>query len=149
MFETNNFCFFVFFSSSSSGDSIDGCFVICWVTYRWQVVGEDDGIQYGPFPVPKRGLPITVIPRKKRAMWWSLIKRILDDDKVEVYVSQTWVFIWLRKIFKLRMLCICYQEMVVCRETKTKKTQQEEMYVLWNLCGLNCGCLIFISPLLV
>ncbi|KVH94648.1 cytochrome P450 [Cynara cardunculus var. scolymus] len=24
----------------------------------WDVVGEDDGIQYGPFPVPKQGLPI-------------------------------------------------------------------------------------------
>ncbi|XP_010262547.1 PREDICTED: abscisic acid 8'-hydroxylase 2-like [Nelumbo nucifera] len=30
-------------------------------TYRWKVAGEDDeGIQYGPFPVPKGGLPIRV-----------------------------------------------------------------------------------------
>ncbi|XP_031254978.1 abscisic acid 8'-hydroxylase 2 [Pistacia vera] len=35
--------------------------------YRWQVVGDKDGIQYGPFPVPKRGLPIRVIPRNKKA----------------------------------------------------------------------------------
>ncbi|KAL3530777.1 hypothetical protein ACH5RR_010099 [Cinchona calisaya] len=35
-------------------------------TYRWKVVGgEEDGIQYGPFPVPKRGLPIRVHQRKK------------------------------------------------------------------------------------
>lgn len=27
-------------------------------SFRWDVVGEDDGIQYGPFPVPKQGLPI-------------------------------------------------------------------------------------------
>ncbi|KAE8664674.1 Abscisic acid 8'-hydroxylase 1 [Hibiscus syriacus] len=32
--------------------------------YRWEVVGDEDGIQYGPFPVPKRGLPIKVTPRK-------------------------------------------------------------------------------------
>ncbi|GKV32907.1 hypothetical protein SLEP1_g41473 [Rubroshorea leprosula] len=35
-------------------------------TYRWKVVGDEDGIQYVPFPVPKRGLPIKVIPRKNR-----------------------------------------------------------------------------------
>ncbi|OVA17831.1 Cytochrome P450 [Macleaya cordata] len=29
-------------------------------TYRWEVVGDDDGIQYSPFPVPKGGLPIRV-----------------------------------------------------------------------------------------
>ncbi|KAL3518163.1 hypothetical protein ACH5RR_020752 [Cinchona calisaya] len=35
-------------------------------TYRWTVVGgEEEGIQYGPFPVPKRGLPIRVHRRKK------------------------------------------------------------------------------------
>ncbi|XP_027088675.2 abscisic acid 8'-hydroxylase 2 isoform X2 [Coffea arabica] len=34
-------------------------------TYRWKVVGEEEeGIQYGPFPVPKRGLPIRVHRRK-------------------------------------------------------------------------------------
>ncbi|XP_077238984.1 abscisic acid 8'-hydroxylase 2-like isoform X3 [Tasmannia lanceolata] len=32
--------------------------------YRWEVVGDINGIQYGPFPVPKEGLPIKVIPRK-------------------------------------------------------------------------------------
>ncbi|KAJ4977904.1 hypothetical protein NE237_008684 [Protea cynaroides] len=31
--------------------------------YRWEVVGDDDGIQYGPFPVPKHGLPIRVTSR--------------------------------------------------------------------------------------
>ncbi|KAL4302475.1 hypothetical protein GQ457_10G008700 [Hibiscus cannabinus] len=34
-------------------------------SYRWQVVGDEDGIQYGPFPVPKRGLPVKVTPYKK------------------------------------------------------------------------------------
>ncbi|KAI3450363.1 hypothetical protein Pfo_007028 [Paulownia fortunei] len=29
-------------------------------TYRWKVIGEEDAIQYGPFPVPKGGLPIQV-----------------------------------------------------------------------------------------
>ncbi|KAL0369831.1 UNVERIFIED_CONTAM: Abscisic acid 8'-hydroxylase 2 [Sesamum angustifolium] len=29
-------------------------------TYRWKVMGEGDAIQYGPFPVPKGGLPIQV-----------------------------------------------------------------------------------------
>ncbi|KAH6766140.1 cytochrome P450 [Perilla frutescens var. hirtella] len=33
-------------------------------TYRWRVVGEEDTIQYGPFPVPKGGLPIQVTPWK-------------------------------------------------------------------------------------
>ncbi|KAL9228715.1 hypothetical protein vseg_004265 [Gypsophila vaccaria] len=33
-------------------------------TYRWKVVGDDDGIQYVPFPVPKHGFPISVYPRK-------------------------------------------------------------------------------------
>ncbi|KAJ8750471.1 hypothetical protein K2173_015613 [Erythroxylum novogranatense] len=37
------------------------------VNYRWQVVGDEDGIQYGPFPVPKQGLPIRVTQRKKPA----------------------------------------------------------------------------------
>ncbi|XP_042512428.1 abscisic acid 8'-hydroxylase 2 isoform X2 [Macadamia integrifolia] len=32
-------------------------------TYRWKVVGDDEGIQYCPFPVPKRGLPISVTAR--------------------------------------------------------------------------------------
>ncbi|KAF4348362.1 hypothetical protein F8388_005510 [Cannabis sativa] len=32
-------------------------------TYRWQVLGDDDGIQYGPFPVPKQGLPMKVTPK--------------------------------------------------------------------------------------
>lgn len=33
-------------------------------TYRWKVVGDGEGIQYGPFPVPKNGFPIMVHPRK-------------------------------------------------------------------------------------
>lgn len=34
------------------------------ISYRWSIVGEDqDGIQYGPFPVPKHGLPIQVHSR--------------------------------------------------------------------------------------
>nr|ARJ31380.1 ABA 8'-hydroxylase 1 [Epimedium pseudowushanense] len=28
--------------------------------YRWKVEGDEDGIQYGPFPVPKRGLPLKI-----------------------------------------------------------------------------------------
>ncbi|KAB1225921.1 Abscisic acid 8'-hydroxylase 2 [Morella rubra] len=32
-------------------------------SYRWEAVGDEDGIQYGPFPVPKRGLPIKVTPK--------------------------------------------------------------------------------------
>ncbi|PQM38993.1 abscisic acid 8-hydroxylase 2 isoform X1 [Prunus yedoensis var. nudiflora] len=35
------------------------------IAYRWHVTGDEDGIQYGPFPVPKQGLPITVVPRSK------------------------------------------------------------------------------------
>ncbi|CAO2824993.1 unnamed protein product [Amaranthus hypochondriacus] len=34
------------------------------ITYRWKVVGDEDGIQYGPFPVPKNGFPIIVHSRK-------------------------------------------------------------------------------------
>ncbi|XP_062171338.1 abscisic acid 8'-hydroxylase 2 [Alnus glutinosa] len=34
-------------------------------SYRWQAVGVEEGIQYGPFPVPKQGLPIKVTLRKK------------------------------------------------------------------------------------
>lgn len=33
---------------------------------RWQAIEDEDGIQYGPFPVPKRGLPIRVAPRPKQ-----------------------------------------------------------------------------------
>uniref|UniRef100_A0A803KRU9 Uncharacterized protein n=1 Tax=Chenopodium quinoa TaxID=63459 RepID=A0A803KRU9_CHEQI len=33
-------------------------------TYRWKAIGDEDGIQYGPFPVPKHGFPIMVHPRK-------------------------------------------------------------------------------------
>lgn len=33
-------------------------------TYRWRVIGKEDAIQYGPFPVPKGGLPIQVTPIK-------------------------------------------------------------------------------------
>ncbi|XP_073153679.1 abscisic acid 8'-hydroxylase 2-like [Henckelia pumila] len=36
-------------------------------SYRWKVIGEDDAIQYGPFPVPKGGLPIHVYPKTKDA----------------------------------------------------------------------------------
>ncbi|KAJ0238850.1 Abscisic acid 8'-hydroxylase 2 [Hirschfeldia incana] len=31
-------------------------------SFRWEVEGGQEGIQYGPFPVPKKGLPIRVIP---------------------------------------------------------------------------------------
>ncbi|CAK9187272.1 unnamed protein product, partial [Ilex paraguariensis] len=34
-------------------------------SFRWKVISDEDKIQYGPFPVPKRGLPITVHPRNK------------------------------------------------------------------------------------
>ncbi|KAL8265067.1 hypothetical protein R6Q59_023197 [Mikania micrantha] len=33
-------------------------------TFRWEVTGEE-GIQYGPFPVPRDGLPIKVYPVKE------------------------------------------------------------------------------------
>ncbi|XP_065877213.1 abscisic acid 8'-hydroxylase 2 [Euphorbia lathyris] len=33
------------------------------ISYRWEAIEEEDGIQYGPFPVPKKGYPIRVIPR--------------------------------------------------------------------------------------
>ncbi|XP_022997684.1 abscisic acid 8'-hydroxylase 2-like isoform X2 [Cucurbita maxima] len=36
------------------------------IDYRWKVVGEESGIQYGPFPVPKGGLPIKVFSRKNK-----------------------------------------------------------------------------------
>ncbi|XP_051113547.1 abscisic acid 8'-hydroxylase 2 [Andrographis paniculata] len=32
------------------------------LTYRWRVVGEDESIQYCPFPVPRGGLPIQIYP---------------------------------------------------------------------------------------
>ncbi|KAI6686857.1 hypothetical protein NL676_032770 [Syzygium grande] len=35
------------------------------ISYRWETVGQDDGIQYGPFPVPKGGLPIRVRPWRR------------------------------------------------------------------------------------
>ncbi|XP_061357226.1 abscisic acid 8'-hydroxylase 2-like [Gastrolobium bilobum] len=35
------------------------------VSYRWHVVGNEDGIQYSPFPVPKHGLPVKITPRNK------------------------------------------------------------------------------------
>ncbi|MFS7944748.1 putative (+)-abscisic acid 8'-hydroxylase [Helianthus anomalus] len=31
---------------------------------RWEVIGED-GVQYGPFPVPRDGLPIKVYSANK------------------------------------------------------------------------------------
>ncbi|XP_017237017.2 abscisic acid 8'-hydroxylase 2 [Daucus carota subsp. sativus] len=34
-------------------------------TYRWKVMGSNNGIQYGPFPVPKDGLPVALFPIKK------------------------------------------------------------------------------------
>eukprot|EP01018_Ginkgo_biloba_P032437 Gb_30377 [translate_table: standard] len=33
---------------------------------RWDVVGSENGIQYGPFPVPKQGLPIKVTRKNCR-----------------------------------------------------------------------------------
>jgi len=40
-------------------DNIDEVWIlIC----RWEVIGDEEGIQYGPFPVPKKGLPIRVTP---------------------------------------------------------------------------------------
>ncbi|KAK9126981.1 hypothetical protein Scep_015827 [Stephania cephalantha] len=32
-------------------------------TYRWETIGEEDGIQYVPFPVPKGGLPLKMVAR--------------------------------------------------------------------------------------
>lgn len=34
-------------------------------SYRWKVIGNEDGIQYGPFPVPKGGLPLQLHARNK------------------------------------------------------------------------------------
>ncbi|KAJ4891239.1 Abscisic acid 8'-hydroxylase 2 [Raphanus sativus] len=36
-------------------------------SFRWEVEGGEEGIQYGPFPVPKKGLPIRVTPFKPKA----------------------------------------------------------------------------------
>ncbi|KAF5202695.1 Abscisic acid 8'-hydroxylase [Thalictrum thalictroides] len=36
--------------------------------YRWEVVGEEDGIQYGPFPVPKGGLPLKITAISKKTI---------------------------------------------------------------------------------
>ncbi|XP_068668471.1 abscisic acid 8'-hydroxylase 2-like [Aristolochia californica] len=36
------------------------------INLRWEVMGDNNGIQYGPFPVPKQGLPIRFSPRKRR-----------------------------------------------------------------------------------
>ncbi|PIA60380.1 hypothetical protein AQUCO_00300106v1 [Aquilegia coerulea] len=36
--------------------------------YRWEVVGNEDGIQYGPFPVPKKGLPLKITARSKKTI---------------------------------------------------------------------------------
>ncbi|KAJ0912036.1 putative (+)-abscisic acid 8'-hydroxylase [Helianthus annuus] len=33
-------------------------------TFKWEVIGED-GVQYGPFPVPRDGLPIKVYSANK------------------------------------------------------------------------------------
>ncbi|XP_057782838.1 abscisic acid 8'-hydroxylase 2 [Salvia miltiorrhiza] len=41
-------------------------------TYRWRVIGEEDAIQYGPFPVPKGGLPIRVTRRRKNSIFSSI-----------------------------------------------------------------------------
>ncbi|KAI9081890.1 hypothetical protein K1719_036152 [Acacia pycnantha] len=38
------------------------------ISYRWQVVGNEDGIQYGPFPVPKHGLPVRITPRRNKTL---------------------------------------------------------------------------------
>lgn len=32
---------------------------------RWEVEGTEEGIQYGPFPVPKKGFPIKVTLKNK------------------------------------------------------------------------------------
>ncbi|KAI4327902.1 hypothetical protein L6164_020311 [Bauhinia variegata] len=32
--------------------------------YRWSVVGDQNGIQYGPFALPQNGLPIRLFPKK-------------------------------------------------------------------------------------
>ncbi|KAG9151304.1 hypothetical protein Leryth_002842 [Lithospermum erythrorhizon] len=34
-------------------------------TYRWNVIGDGEGVQYVPFPVPRGGLPIKVQRRQK------------------------------------------------------------------------------------
>lgn len=38
------------------------------LTYRWKATEDEDGIQYGPFPVPKGGLPIRVTPRPRNKL---------------------------------------------------------------------------------
>lgn len=67
--------------------SFPGQFASSWSRYgcRWEILGEDDGIQYGPFPVPKGGLPIRVQPRNEgrrrdQIMW------------ICVHVSKSWFY---------------------------------------------------------
>jgi hypothetical protein len=50
----------------------DGCF-------RWQVVGNGDGIQYCPFPVPKHGLLINIITRNKIPSWSDSFQCSIDN----------------------------------------------------------------------
>ncbi|KAF6141909.1 hypothetical protein GIB67_037877 [Kingdonia uniflora] len=34
--------------------------------YKWEVVGEEEGIQYGQFPVPKGGLPLKITHKEEQ-----------------------------------------------------------------------------------
>jgi len=47
-------------------------------------VGNEDGIQYGPFPVPKHGLPVKIIPRSKIFTWSCKLRLMENHDSQHV-----------------------------------------------------------------
>jgi len=56
--------------------------------FRWEVVGNEDGIQYGPFPVPKHGLPVKITPRTKIFTWTSKLRLINSQHVKKVGPNQ-------------------------------------------------------------
>lgn len=58
--------------------------------YRWEVVGDEDGIQYGPFPVPKGGLPIRVHHKVKN---WSIQFKYMISASIGTF-SLLFFFPW-------------------------------------------------------
>lgn len=65
----------------------------CWLMgFRWEVIGDNDGIQYGPFPVPKGGLPITLHPRNKKWSHWIITLVLIKSNQSKCLWGQ--IIIW-------------------------------------------------------
>lgn len=86
------------------------------IIYRWEVMGDEDGIQYGPFPVPKQGLPIRVSSRKIKSMWGPItgLDSRLEDGLFSLGQSPLILFLVLQTFLLISLSLSLWKSLFSC-----------------------------------